>query len=154
MPGEQRRTLDAPSQQPVTEIVVKTPQPIEVESMLIDPHDLHDFRLADGAMPGKEALVYQSQPIVRPRLTVGCAAVRGCACRTHPDYHRSAPDVPGFVRDARWGVHLVPGVDAAQDGVGLSGGDPIHRITVTAISRAFAFISQIVLETMASVRPP
>ena len=46
MPAErQRRTLDAPSEQPVTEIVVKTPQPIEVDSVLIHPDDLHDFLL-------------------------------------------------------------------------------------------------------------
>ena len=75
MPAErQRRTLDAPSQQPVTEIVVKTPQPIEVDGVLIKPHDLHDFVLAGGAMPGKEALVHQREPIVRPRITIGCAA--------------------------------------------------------------------------------
>ena len=88
MPGErQRRTLDAPSQQPATEIVVKTPQPIEVDRVLINPHDLHDFLLASGAMPSKEGLVQEREPIVRPRITVGRAAAKGCSCRTYPDWH-------------------------------------------------------------------
>ena len=88
MPGEwQRRTLDAPSQQPVTEIAVNTPQPVEVEGVLIKPHDLHDFVLAGGALPRKEALVHQRQPIVRPRITVGCAAITECTGRTNPDCH-------------------------------------------------------------------
>jgi hypothetical protein len=81
----QRRALDKPCQQPVTEIVVKTPQPIEVDSVLINPHDLHDFLHPGGAMPRKEALVHEREPIVRPRITVGCAAVKGCTCRTYPD---------------------------------------------------------------------
>jgi hypothetical protein len=76
MPAErQRRTLDKPCQQPVTEILVKTPQPIEVERVLINPHDLHDFRLAGGVLPREEGLVHEREPIVRPRSTVGCAAV-------------------------------------------------------------------------------
>ena len=86
MPGErQRRTLDAPSQQTVTEIVVKTPEPIEVDSVLINPHDLHDFLLAGGAMRRRPGLVRRRDPIVRPRITVGCAAAKGCTCRTYPD---------------------------------------------------------------------
>jgi hypothetical protein len=77
MPAErQRRTLDKPSQQPVTEIVVKTPQPIEVDSALIHPNNLHDFLLAGGLLPRKEALVHERQPIIRPRGMAGCAAVR------------------------------------------------------------------------------
>jgi hypothetical protein len=55
MPGEQRRTLDAPSQQPVTEIVVKTPQPIQVDIVLINPHDLYDFLPAADTPPANEA---------------------------------------------------------------------------------------------------
>ena len=91
VPAErQRRTLDAPSQQPVTEIAVNTPEAIEVEGVLIQPHDLHDFVLAGGALPGKEALVHQRQPIVRPRITIGCAAIKGCTGTTYPDWHRSA----------------------------------------------------------------
>jgi hypothetical protein len=42
--------------------------------------------------------------------------------------------------------------EAAGDGVGLGGDEPIHRITVTATSFASGFISQIALNTMASVR--
>jgi hypothetical protein len=54
MPGErQRRTLDAPSQQPVTEVVVKTAQPIEVDSVLIKPHALDDLLLAMDALRSK-----------------------------------------------------------------------------------------------------
>jgi hypothetical protein len=88
MPAErQRRTLDAPSKQPVPEIVVKTPQPIEVDAVLINPHDLHDVRLTNGAMPGKEALVHEREPIVRPRITVGCVAAKGCACGAYADCH-------------------------------------------------------------------
>ena len=88
MPGErQRRTLDAPSQQPVTEIVVKTPQPIEVDGVLINPHALDDFLLAGGAVPHKQGVVHEREPIVRPRITVGCAAVKGCTCRAYPDWH-------------------------------------------------------------------
>ena len=88
MPAErQRRTLDAPSEQPVTEIVVKTLQPIEVDRVLINPHDLHDFLQAGGALPRKEALVHKRKPIVRPRITVGYAAAKECACGTYPDWH-------------------------------------------------------------------
>ncbi len=82
MPGErQRRTLDAPSQQPVPEIAVETPQPLEVDRVLIKPHDLYDYLLAGGAMPGKQGVVRHSEPIVRPRITVGCGAVKGCGFR-------------------------------------------------------------------------
>jgi hypothetical protein len=88
MPGEwQRRTLNAPSQQPATEIVVKTPQPIEVDSVLINPHDLHDFLLASGSMPREEGLVQKREPIIRPRITVGRAAGNGRARCTYPDWH-------------------------------------------------------------------
>jgi hypothetical protein len=87
MPTErQRRTLDAPCQQPVTEIVVETPQPVEVDSMLVNPHALREFPLAGGAVPRKEALVQQREPIVRPRITVGRAAANGCTRWTYPDW--------------------------------------------------------------------
>jgi hypothetical protein len=72
VPAErQRRTLDAPSEEPVTEVVVKTTQPIKVEGVLVKPDDLHDFRLAGGPVPVEEALVDEREPIVRPRVTVG-----------------------------------------------------------------------------------
>jgi hypothetical protein len=86
----QRRTLDTPSQPPATEIAKNTPEAIEVEGMLIKPHDLHDFVLPRGPLPGKEALVHQRQPIVRPRITIGRGATYGCTGRTYPDCHRSA----------------------------------------------------------------
>ena len=74
-PEWQRRTLDAPSQESVPEKTVNTLEAVEVQGMLVKPHDLHDFVLAGGALPGEEALVRQRQPIVRPRITVGCGAV-------------------------------------------------------------------------------
>ena len=107
MPAEwQRRTLDAPSQQPVTEIAVNTPQAIKVDGVLIKPYDLHDFVLAGGAMSGKEALVHQREPIVQPRIAVGFAAAKGCTCETYP----------------------VAGGDTARDGGTLSRVGPIHRM--------------------------
>ena len=51
-----------------------TPEPIDVEGMLIKPHNLHDFVLAGCALPRKEALVHQRHPIVRSRTTLGYAA--------------------------------------------------------------------------------
>ncbi|BBY06263.1 hypothetical protein MNVI_15810 [Mycobacterium noviomagense] len=59
----------------MTQIVVKTTQPIEIDSVLINPYDLHDFLLAGGAMAIKQGLVQQREPVVRPRVTVGCAAL-------------------------------------------------------------------------------
>ena len=42
MPAErQRRPLDPPAVQPVTEILVKPPEPIEVDRVFVHPHDLH-----------------------------------------------------------------------------------------------------------------
>jgi hypothetical protein len=66
---------------------VKTPQPVEVDGVLINPHDLHDFLLAGGAMARKEGLVQECELIVRPRITVGCATANGCTCWTNPDWH-------------------------------------------------------------------
>ncbi|BBZ13018.1 hypothetical protein MBRA_32130 [Mycobacterium branderi] len=54
MPAErERRTLDAPPQQPVTKIAVKTPQPVEVDAVLINPYDFDDYLLAGCPMPCK-----------------------------------------------------------------------------------------------------
>ena len=65
MPAErQRRTLDPPTEQTVTEIVVKSPHRIQVDRVLIKPYDLHDFCLAGGLMAFKEGLVHQGEPIV------------------------------------------------------------------------------------------
>ena len=66
---------------------MNTLEAVEVEGVFIKPYDLHDFVLACGALPGEEALVHQRQLIVRPRITIGCAAFGGCTCRTYPDWH-------------------------------------------------------------------
>ena len=83
----QRRTLDAPSQEPVTEKTVNTPEAVEIEGVLVKPHDLHDFVLPCGPLPGKEALVRQRQPIVRPRITIRRGAIHECTGRTYPHCH-------------------------------------------------------------------
>ena len=67
--GSGERSISRPTQ-PVTEIVVKTPQPIEVDSVLINPDDLHDFFLASGLLACKEALVHEREPIICRRITV------------------------------------------------------------------------------------
>ena len=54
-------------------------QSIEVDCVLVNPHALQDFVLAGSAMPVKEGLVEQGELVVRPRITVGRAAVK----RTH-----------------------------------------------------------------------
>jgi hypothetical protein len=69
----QRRTFDAPSQVPATEIAVNTLEAVGVEGVLVD-RDLNDFVLAGGALPGSEALVQERQPIVWPRIPTGRAA--------------------------------------------------------------------------------
>jgi hypothetical protein len=62
-------------------------EPIEVDSVLINPHDLHDCPLAGGAMPRKHGVVDEHESIVRPRSTVGCAAVKARTCGTYPGWH-------------------------------------------------------------------
>ena len=62
-------------------------RPIEVDSVLINPRGLDDFLRAEGLLPRKQGLVHQREPIVRPRITVGCAAVKGCTCKAYPDWH-------------------------------------------------------------------
>jgi len=62
-------------------------EPIEVDSVLINSRGLYDFLRAKGLLPRKQGLVHQREPIVRPRITVGCAAVKGCTCRAYPDWH-------------------------------------------------------------------
>lgn len=47
MPGEEWRTLDAPSQQPLTEVVVKAPDPIQVDGVLVNPDTLDDYMPSD-----------------------------------------------------------------------------------------------------------
>jgi hypothetical protein len=52
-PERQRRPLDPPTEQPVTEVGVKTPQLAEVHGAFINPHTLHDQFLAGGTLPEK-----------------------------------------------------------------------------------------------------
>jgi hypothetical protein len=79
MPAERQwRALDPPTEQPVTEVLVKPPQPIEVDSVLINPHDLHDQFLARARLAEKQQLVSEREPIVRP-------------CRSGTFSHRSDP---------------------------------------------------------------
>jgi hypothetical protein len=112
MTGEYRRALDAPSQQPLTEIVFKTPHPIEVDRVLINPHDLDDYAPADGAMLREQGVIHDRKPIVLPPTTFGCAGLKGCSCRAYPECHRSAP------------------TDAAPHGMGLGGSHQIHHMRV------------------------
>jgi hypothetical protein len=68
MPTErQRRTLDPPSQQPLIQIAMKTPQSVEVYSVLIDRDELHDWLFTSGTQRQKHGLISESKPIVRPR---------------------------------------------------------------------------------------
>lgn len=77
MPSErQRRTFDAPSQQPVSGISGKTPQRIQVDIVLINSHALYGYLHAQGVICSKQGMVDERQPIVRSRTTVGCAAVK------------------------------------------------------------------------------
>jgi hypothetical protein len=87
MTGEYRRTLDVPSQQPVTEIVVKVSHPIKVDGVLINPHDLDDYLPADGAMLRIQGVIHDREPIVRLRITFGYAASEGCTCTAYSDPH-------------------------------------------------------------------
>jgi hypothetical protein len=58
IPAERKRgTFDPPPQQAVSEIPVKTLQLVEVERVLIEPPDLHDFLLTRGTMSRVEGLV-------------------------------------------------------------------------------------------------
>jgi hypothetical protein len=52
----------------VAEIAVKSSQFGEVDSVLINPHALDDEVQTGGAMAGKQALIHQREPIVRPRI--------------------------------------------------------------------------------------
>ena len=101
----QRRALDAPPQQPLTEIVVKTSQLGEVDSVLIDPHALDDEVQTGGAMAGKQALVHQREPIIRPRINAGCAGVKVCAHPARP-IHQMRVAEP-ICRPARRGITRV-----------------------------------------------
>src|ERR1700746_3005526 len=91
MTGErQRRTLNKPSQQPETEIAVKAPQAVEVDSALINPHALSDRPLAGGAHRKKRHLIGECEPVIRPRIAVRCVGSRMCPYRTHQDCRGSA----------------------------------------------------------------
>ena len=72
MPAErQRQTLDPPSEQPVTEILVKAPQRLKVNRMLINPYALHELPQAGGAHRQKRGLIHERQPIVQRCMTSG-----------------------------------------------------------------------------------
>ena len=83
MPGErQRRPLDPTTKQPIPEIAVKTPQCIEVNGVLINPHTLHELLPAGGTHREKCGLIHERKPIVRPRIIIGCTVSKGCAHKT------------------------------------------------------------------------
>jgi hypothetical protein len=67
--------------------VFKTPHAVEVDRVLINPHDLDDYAPADGAMLREQGVVHDREPIIRPRITFGCAALKGCTRRTYPASH-------------------------------------------------------------------
>ena len=60
---------------------MKTPQPVPVDGVLIQPHDLHDILLAGGAMPRKEGLIHQREPIILPHNIFGCGASKDARSR-------------------------------------------------------------------------
>ena len=66
---------------------MEPPQSIEVERMLVNPHDLDDFRPAGGALSGKQGLIHEREPIIQLRITIGCSAVDGRTCRSYSDGH-------------------------------------------------------------------
>jgi|SRR5277367_5263680 hypothetical protein len=58
MPAErQRRTLDPPSYQPLIEIAVKAPQPIEVDSVLMNRYELRDRLFPSRTQRQKHGLI-------------------------------------------------------------------------------------------------
>src|SRR3569833_2681943 len=72
MPAErQRRPLDSPTEQPVSEILVETPQAFEVDGVLIDPDGLHGELLSGGALTQKQQLIGERKPIVKRCSTFG-----------------------------------------------------------------------------------
>lgn len=65
MPGKwQRRTLDPPSQQPVAEIALKTPQTIQVYRALVNPHPLSHRCQTGRAQCKKPRLIIERESIV------------------------------------------------------------------------------------------
>ncbi|BCI89506.1 hypothetical protein NIIDMKKI_47120 [Mycobacterium kansasii] len=65
MPGKwQRRTLDPPSQQPVAEIALKTPQTIQVYLALVNPHPLSHRCQTGRAQCEKPRLIIERESIV------------------------------------------------------------------------------------------
>src|ERR1700733_180859 len=65
MAGErQRRALDTPSQQPVTEVAVKATKGAEVDRAPVNPHALDGLPLTGGAQSKKRCLVHERKPVV------------------------------------------------------------------------------------------
>ena len=113
-----------------SEIVVKTHQPIEVDSALINPHDLHDFFLAAARCPAKKPWSSNASRLsgrASPLDARPSEIARAARIRTGTDQPPRSQDLPVTP------VGAVTGDDAARDGVSLGGVEPIHRITLTAL---------------------
>ena len=63
----QRRPLNQTSSQAITEIQMKASNPVEVDRMFVDPHDLHHRVLTCGTKPKEHGLIEECEPIVRLR---------------------------------------------------------------------------------------
>ena len=64
----QRRALDAPSQQPTTEVAVKAAQGIKVDRAPVNPHALNGLSLTGGTQSKKRRLVHERKPVVHIAL--------------------------------------------------------------------------------------
>lgn len=60
----QRRALDAPSQQPATEVVVKAAKGVEVDGAPVNPDALNGLALTGGTQSKKRCLVHERKPVV------------------------------------------------------------------------------------------
>ena len=60
----QRRTLDTPSQQTATEVMVKAAQGVKVDRALVNPHALARLPLSGGTQSEKRCLVHERKPVV------------------------------------------------------------------------------------------
>ncbi|MEE6176631.1 hypothetical protein [Mycobacterium sp. 050134] len=69
------------------EIVVETPQRLEVDGVLINPDDLHHFRLAGGTLPGKERLVDKREPVIGAFRPMGGAPFERKSLTRYPARH-------------------------------------------------------------------
>jgi hypothetical protein len=74
----------------MTEIVVESFEPLEIDRVLIYPYNLHDLLLLDGALSPEKRVVEHREPIIGLRIAIRRAAAGGCTCRTQPNCHWSA----------------------------------------------------------------